>query len=94
MAFERSFPPLLADAAVSEHEMEALLAFYSEVQTLNRGLDLAQGARQRNDTAALTQEVQRNVVKARRLTVNDADPNYYIPIRSMLNKRLGREAEH
>jgi hypothetical protein len=44
----------------------ALTRFFSEAETLNRGLDLAQDAR--NDEAKLAAEFSRNLLKVQRLT--------------------------
>ena len=42
VTFRTSYPALLSDAAIDENRATALLRFYSEVETLNRGLDLAE----------------------------------------------------
>ena len=39
MSYENALPILLADGAASESDVSALMTFYSEVQTLNRGLE-------------------------------------------------------
>jgi hypothetical protein len=38
-AFESCYPELLADGAVSAPESDALMAYFNEVATMNRGLD-------------------------------------------------------
>lgn len=88
MAYERSLPGLLADGAVDEHDMQTLLAFFSEVETLNRGLDLAQKARESGDQVAVVQELQRNQVKARRLTAPESGTNYYTEVRDAISRHL------
>jgi hypothetical protein len=65
-AYSRSFPALLSEAAVTEDQAMALTRFFSEAETLNRGLDLAQDAR--NDEAKLAAEFSRNLLKVQRLT--------------------------
>ncbi len=67
ITYSHSLPALLGDGAVNESEAKALIEFFSEVETLNRGLDLAQAARERGDTQAVAAEHGRNLLKIRRL---------------------------
>jgi hypothetical protein len=62
--FTTCYPELLSDGALSEAESTALMAFYSEVDTLNRGLDQAADAK---DQSQLVAEYDRNLLKAKRL---------------------------
>ena len=89
-AYAHSFPALLGDGAVSEDEARTIMRFFTEVETLNRGLDLATAARDRNDNnATLHAEANRNHVKARRLTAaGDGTVNYYAPTRQVIDKHL------
>lgn len=41
MCYRAGLPALLADSSISEDESRALLKFYSQVETLNRGIDFA-----------------------------------------------------
>ena len=67
--------------------MNALMAFFNEVETLNRGLDLAQPARDSKEEGMLQAEVRRNRVKAGRLWRSDASDNLLRPRRaSSMNK--------
>jgi hypothetical protein len=59
-----AFPALLADRAFNGKKPRALLEYFNQVETLNRGLDQAQEAR---GTEALKGEVHRNCLKASRL---------------------------
>jgi hypothetical protein len=52
---------------VSEAETQALVQFFSEVYTLNRGLDLVQAARERDDQQTIQAEYGRNLLKIQRL---------------------------
>lgn len=63
-AFDSCYPELLADGAVSEAESHALMAYFNEVATMNRGLDRAADA---SDDATLKAEYERNRLKAERL---------------------------
>lgn len=63
-AFATCYPELLADGAVSEAESIALMAFYAEVDTFNRGLDRAGDAA---DTDKVQLEYSRNLLKAQQL---------------------------
>jgi hypothetical protein len=65
--FRECYPELLADGALSEAESTALMAFYAEVDTLNRGLDRAAEA---PDEEKMKREYGRNLLKAERLIQN------------------------
>ena len=85
-AYSQSFPVLLSDAAVAETEVQSLMQFFSEVETLNRGLDLAQTARESGDEQALQAEFERNLLKATRLMPPAAGAeNYYQPARAVVD---------
>ena len=84
LSYSHSFPILLADGAPSEEEARAVTQFFSEVETLNRGLDQANDAR--NDDTRL-QEFERNRLKAERLA---GSGNYYRRLRTVLGHRTGK----
>jgi hypothetical protein len=65
VTYSSSLPALLGDGVVSESEVRALIAFFSEVETLNRGLDLVQAAR--GDQQTMQAEYERNLLKIRSL---------------------------
>ena len=56
-AFETCYPELLADGALAEAETTALMAFFAEVETFNRGLERAGAA---EDDKAIQQEYSRD----------------------------------
>jgi hypothetical protein len=88
-AFSQSFPALLADAAITEAEVHSLMQFFSEVETLNRGLQLAQSARESGDQQTLQAEFERNILKATRLIAPGAvGDNYYQPARAVVDAHL------
>ena len=64
-AFETCYPQLLADGGISAAESRALMTFFNEVETLNRGLDLATD--RSGDPVKLHVEHERNRKKAERL---------------------------
>jgi hypothetical protein len=66
-AFESCYPELLADGVVTQAEATALMAFYTEVETFNRGLDRVGDA---PDDAAMRNEYSRNLLKAQQLLTN------------------------
>ena len=89
VAYENSFPALLADGRLTEAEVRAAIEFFVEVASLNRGLDLAQGARERNDTLALDQEYNRNRGKAANLVVGDnGKRTYFDNLNQILTKHI------
>jgi hypothetical protein len=65
--YEQSFQALLENGVLSEPGAKALMEFFAEVETLNRGLDLVQAARERGDDAAREAEYKRNRLKAQNL---------------------------
>lgn len=92
-AYANSLPALLSEAALSEKDAHRLLAFFSEVETLNRGLDQAEGARLIADPqereAKLADEFSRNEIKAQKLVPADArTSSYYDPAKAVVDSRL------
>lgn len=77
-----SFPRLLEDGDITKSEVRVIVKFFTEVETLNRGLDLAQDAR---GSKLLSQEDRRNRKKAGRLT---ATGTRYRDIRAVLSGKL------
>ena len=94
VAYANSLPALLADAALNATDTRALLAFFNEVETLNRGLDQAEGARLITDPTEretkLTDELNRNALKAKHLVSIEflSSPSYYDRAKSVINSRL------
>lgn len=90
--YRNSLPALLGDGAVVEADAEPIIAFFCEVETVNRGLDLADAAR--GDDPKLAAEVTRNLLKTPRLRPpkpgEDQGDNYYIKARAVLDKHLPR----
>jgi hypothetical protein len=68
-AFETCYPQLLADGALSAAENRALMTFFNEVETLNRGLDLVADT---SDPVKRNQQHRRNCLKAERLAPDGA----------------------
>jgi hypothetical protein len=64
------------------------MEYFSEVQTLNRGMDLAQAAVDRNDAQVLAAERQRNSVKAQRLRRPNTGANHYTAAHAAIGKHL------
>lgn len=62
-AYEAALPALLADGEVMEQEVTALLLFYSQIETINRGLDDASEAYKSKDEELLRQAWERNRIK-------------------------------
>jgi hypothetical protein len=81
IAYLHSFPALLADGVPTEPDTRSLIQFYSEVETLNRGLDLTQAAR--GDEQTLWAEHGRNREKATRLV-----QEYCPEARAVVNRHL------
>jgi hypothetical protein len=90
VAYSQSFPALLSDGALDETEVQSLMQFFSEVETLNRGLDLAQTARENNNEHALHAEFERNQLRATRLlrSTAAAAQNYYQSARAVVDAHI------
>ena len=93
VAYANSLPALLTDGALNEPDTRALLEFFNEVATLNRGLDQAEGARLIEDPsereAKLLDEFGRNKLKAERLvSAESLSPSYYDRAKSVISKRM------
>ena len=67
--FQACFPQLLASGAVGPEDAAALMTFYSELATFNRGLDRAADA---ETDERRREEDQRNRMKGARLVKNGA----------------------
>jgi hypothetical protein len=80
-----SLRALLADGDPTDPEVDALLRFHNEVETLNRGLALAQ-----NEVGGGAAEARRrmevNDLKARRLIEGG---EYYAPLRPLIDRHVG-----
>jgi hypothetical protein len=95
IAYANSLPVLLSDGSLNEDDTRKLLSFFNEVETLNRGLDQAEGARLISDPMVsdgkLIAEFRRNRLKAERLVpAMTNDPSYYDAAKSVVRSRLGK----
>jgi hypothetical protein len=84
LSYLHSFPVLLADGVPTYADVRAVTQFFNEVETLNRGLDQANEAR--NDDARLRDENARNRLKAERLV---GSGSCYTKLRAVLDARAG-----
>ena len=85
-AYEAALPQLLSASAINEVELKAIQQFYMQVESLNRGLDQAELAR--NDRERLEAEYNRNLGKAAFLIPSDETRNsYYTEANNLLQKR-------
>jgi hypothetical protein len=92
VAYTNSLPALLQSAALNDSDVRNLLAFFNEVETLNRGMDQADRARLIPDTserdATLHDEYGRNRLKAERLVpIDSRAPSYYDRAKSVVEFR-------
>jgi hypothetical protein len=81
----KSLHALLGDGDPTEQEIDALLQFHTEVESLNRGLDLAQGLRVVE--AELISRMRVNDTKAKRLIEGG---EYYVALRPLIDKHVPR----
>jgi len=78
-----SLRALLADGDPSEPEVDALLKYHTEVETLNRGLDLAQEAG--TSLLDLSSRMWVNDLKAQRLAEGG---EYYAALRPLIDRHV------
>ena len=64
--YTSSLPALIANRALHNDEVDALIRFYNQAETMNRGLEQINAARQ-IDSVTFTNEHNRNMRKAREL---------------------------
>jgi hypothetical protein len=67
VAFQTSFPILLAEGALTENESLTVSRFSSQAQDMNRGLDYAAEMYKAGNMEKLEKEYDRNCLKARTL---------------------------
>jgi hypothetical protein len=72
LAVENSLPALLAGAWLKEEDAMVLFEFFSEVDTLNRGLSQAQSVKEKEKNELLAEEYGRNRMKTERLIPGNA----------------------
>ena len=88
-AFEKAFPNLLADAALSRSQVAALASFWGLVGEINRGLDQTHDARD-GDQNRLGEEVNRLTAKCRKLLgKQEGVPSYVERARCALSEIEG-----
>ena len=67
LSYQNCLPVLLSDGALKEGETRNLMEFFTEIETLNRGLDNVAAMREKGDDKILKEEYSRNRLKAERL---------------------------
>jgi hypothetical protein len=85
--FRNSFPVLLAEGALKEHEVKILSKFYGQAEDINRGLDRV--ANMGPSLAEINGEYNRNLAKAREL-IEDSEQSksFYRMARQVVNEHL------
>jgi hypothetical protein len=87
--YENSLPALLADGVLKEKEVSGLTEFFAQVETLNRELNQAQEMREKGEQQLLSEEISRNIVKAKRLVpVEERSPSFYDRARRIVDDHL------
>jgi hypothetical protein len=86
VTYQNVFPPLLADGSMSGDDIMAIIRYFNEVETLNRGLDQAENRHSNGQFSALVKgEHSRNLLKAERLV---AGAEYYEAARQALGRHI------
>ena len=87
IAYDKGFPALLGDGVVSEANAKAVLVYYDHVAQMNRCLDLAHAARDKEDEYLLNVESSRARMKAEHLCARE---QAYKTVRAVITERLRR----
>lgn len=89
VAFETSYPILLAEGAVTEIEVLTLGRFSSHVQDINRGLDYAAEMYQAKDSEKLNKEHTRNRLKVKTLiSGKKGKESLYEPAKALVDSKI------
>ena len=73
ISFETCYPALLTDAGLDEDKADILLKFFTEVQTVNRGLDLTDDLSRTKGHPLMKGAYERNCLKAKRVKSPDSE---------------------
>jgi len=89
IAYQVSFPVLLADGAVEEKEVLSIGRFFNLAEELNRGLDNAADMLKAGNDEKLQQEFNRNCLKAKALIEpNDGQDSLYTEARRIIDSKI------
>lgn len=89
LAYQVSFPVLLADGAVEENEVLSIGRFFNLAEELNRGLDNAAEMLKVGNNEKLKQEFNRNCLKAKALIEpNDGQDSLYTESRRIIDSKI------
>ena len=89
VAFETSFPILLAEGAVTEAESLVISRFSSQVQDINRGLDYAAEMYQAGNFEKLKKEHNRNHLKVKTLIYGKKSrEDLYKPAKILVDSKI------
>jgi hypothetical protein len=95
IAYQTSYPILLADGAVSEEEVRMLGRFFGLVQDINRGLDNAADIHMSGEsTNKLRSEFNRNRLKAEHLIRTKDGPSLAEQARSIVDAKVNQAWWH
>lgn len=89
VAYQVSYPVVLADGAVAEDEVLALGRFFDQVHDINRGLDNAAQAKMNNDSHNIKTEYDRNLLKAERLVEEyNGEPSLFALAKLVVDRKI------
>lgn len=89
IAYQVSYPVLLADGAVAEAEVLTLGRFFEQVQDINRGIDNAAQAKMSNDSQNLRTEYDRNLLKAERLVAErNGETSLFVLAKNIVDEKI------
>ncbi|WP_434151119.1 hypothetical protein ACR2R6_06135 [Methylocaldum gracile subsp. desertum] len=95
MAYQISFPILLADGGVEENEVSVIGRFFSQTQDINRGLDNAAEMLKSGNDGQRKQEHDRNCLKVKGLiNAKDGKESLYIQAKKIVDGKIALRFWH
>ena len=89
MAYQTSFPVLLADGAVHENEVSVIGRFFCQAQDINRGLDNAAEMFKAGNDEKLKQEFNRNCLKVKEMIEpKDGEKSLYTQAKTVIDYKI------
>lgn len=89
IAYQVSYPVVLADGAVAEDEVLALGRFFEQAHDINRSLDNAAQAKMNNDSHNIKTEYDRNLLKAESLVVeHNGKPSLFGLAKAVVDRKI------
>jgi hypothetical protein len=90
LAFQVSFPALIADGVFGESELLSISRFFNQAQDINRGLDNAADMVKAGDHEKLNSEYRRNCEKAKELIGDANNKGLYDAAKTVVEQEISK----